>query len=79
MDGRRDLGIGSSERYWPVEVPFDSFCQIRPLEMTKNSKKNSGFSKHGHIRDSKYPLESGGGWGLFVFHKYFLVHYHFLV
>ena len=35
--------------------------------------KNSGFSKHGHIRESKYPLESGGGWGLFVFHKYFLV------
>ena len=33
----------------------------------------SGFSKHGHIRDSKYPLELGGGWGLFVFHKYFLV------
>ena len=32
--------------------------------------KNSGFSKHEHIRDSKYPLESGGGWGLFVFHKY---------
>ena len=36
--------------------------------------KNSGVSKHGHTRDSKYPLESGGGgWGLSVFHKYFLV------
>ena len=31
------------------------------------------FLKHGHIRDSQYPLESGGGLGLFVFHKYFLV------
>ena len=22
---RRDRGIGSYERYWPVDVPFDSF------------------------------------------------------
>ena len=24
-DGRRHLGIGSYERSWPVDVPFDSF------------------------------------------------------
>ena len=24
-DGRRNLGIGSYERSWPVDVPFDSF------------------------------------------------------
>ena len=35
--------------------------------------KSFHFPKHGHIRDSQYPFESGGGWGLFVFHKYFLV------
>ena len=28
-NGRRDLGIGSYERSWPVDVPFDSFGQIR--------------------------------------------------
>ena len=28
----------------------------------------------GHIRDNHYPFDSGGGWGLFVFHKYFLVY-----
>ena len=57
-------------------MPFDSFFfQIRPLEMAEigQNVQKQLFSKHGHIQDSKYPLESGGGWGLFVFHKYFLV------
>ena len=35
--------------------------------------KSCDFPKHVHIRDSQYPLRIGGGWGLFVFHKYFLV------
>ena len=34
-DGSRDLGIGSYERSWPVDVPFDSFGQIRPSEMAE--------------------------------------------
>ena len=34
-DGRRDLGIGSYERSWPVDVPFDSFSQIRPPKMAE--------------------------------------------
>ena len=52
------------------------FFQIRLLEMAEIDQivqKQRLFSKHWHIRVSKYPLESGGGWGLFVFHKYFLV------
>ena len=34
-DSRRDLEIGSYERFWPVDVPFDSFDQVRPLEMAE--------------------------------------------
>ena len=34
-NGRRDLGIGSYERSWPVDVPFDSFGQIRSPEMAE--------------------------------------------
>ena len=48
-DGRRDLGIGSYERSWPVDVPFDSIGQIRPPEMAEfgqNIKKKQQFSKH---------------------------------
>ena len=33
--------------------------------------KNCVLSKHEHIRNIQYPFE--GGWGFFVFHKYFLV------
>ena len=29
-DGRRDLGIGLYERFWPVDELFDSFGQVRP-------------------------------------------------
>ena len=32
-DDRTDLGIGSYERSWPEDVPFDSFGQIWPPEM----------------------------------------------
>ena len=48
MNGRRDLGIGSYERSWPVDVPFDSSGQIRPPEMAEfgQNVQNSGFSKH---------------------------------
>ena len=34
-DGRRDLGIGSYEMSWPVNVPFDSLGQVWPPEMTE--------------------------------------------
>ena len=44
-DGRRDLGIGSYERSWPVDVPFDSFGHRKWPNLAKMSK-NSGFSKH---------------------------------
>ena len=32
-DGRRDLGIGSNERSWRVDVPFSSFGQIQSPEI----------------------------------------------
>ena len=46
-NSRRDLGIGSYERSWPVDVPFDSFGQIRPPEMAEfgQNVQNSGFSE----------------------------------
>ena len=34
-DGRRDLGIGLYERSWSIDVPFDSFGQIRPHKMAE--------------------------------------------
>ena len=71
-DGRRVLTIGSYERSWRVVVSFDRFCHLKWPNLAEKPKSFS-FPKHGHIRDSQYPLESEGGWGLFVFHKYFLV------
>ena len=34
--------------YWRVDVPFDSFAQIRPQKMAELGQnfQNSGFSKH---------------------------------
>ena len=63
------MRIGSYERSWRIDVPIDS-CGQRRLAKIAHSFE---FPKQGHIRDSQYPFESGGGWGLFVFHKYFLV------
>ena len=34
-NGRRALGISSYDRSWPVDVPFDSFGQVRPPEMAE--------------------------------------------
>ena len=34
-DDHRDLEVGSYERYWPVDVPFDSFGQIRSPKMAE--------------------------------------------
>ena len=49
-DARRDLGIGSYEVSWHVDMPFDSFGQIRQPEMVEfsnnNNNKKNGFSKH---------------------------------
>ena len=46
-DGRTDLGIGSNERSWRVDVSFDSFGQIRPPERADFGKmsKNSVFKQ----------------------------------
>ena len=37
----------SYERSWPVDVPFESFGQIRPPEMAEfgQNVQNSGFSE----------------------------------
>ena len=43
-DGHTDLGICSYERSWHVDVPFDSFGQIRPPEKAEfglNVKKKT--------------------------------------
>ena len=47
-NGRRDLGVGSYERSWPVDVPFDSFGQIRSPEMAEfgQNVQNSGFFRN---------------------------------
>ena len=34
-DGRRDLGIGAYEMVWRVDVPYDSFGQIRSPDMAE--------------------------------------------
>ena len=39
-DGRRELGIGSYESSWRVDVPFDSFGQNRPPEMAETGQKS---------------------------------------
>ena len=41
------MGIGSYERYWPVDVPFERFGQIRPPKMAEfgQNVENSCFSK----------------------------------
>ena len=55
-DGYRDLGIGSYERSWPVDMLFDSFGQGRPPEMAEigqNVPKQRFFSKHWKHRVSQ--------------------------
>ena len=39
--------IGSNERSWSVDVPFDHFGQKHPTEVVKLAKisKNSGFAR----------------------------------
>ena len=66
--------IGSNERSWSVDVPFDYFGQkIRP-EVVKLAQKIAVFIENiFKIYKNPYPFEFGGGWSLFVFHKYFLV------
>ena len=61
--------IDSNKRSWFVELPFDTFAHRK---MTENAQ-SCDIPKHVHILDSQLPIESGGGWGLFVFCKYFLV------
>ena len=74
-DGRIDVGVSANERPWRMDVPFDTLGQIRPPYIVRNwpNAQSCDFPKHVHIGDSQYPFESGRGWGLFVFHKYFLV------
>ena len=66
--------IGSNERSWSVDVPFDHFGQKHPTGIRNNWPKIAVFIEN-IFKIYKYlnPFEFGGGWGLFVFHKYFLV------
>ena len=52
MEGHRDLVIGSNERSWSVDVPFDHFGQNTLPEVVKLTKiaQNSGFSRHELVR-----------------------------
>ena len=45
MEGYRDLVIGSNERSWSVDVPFDHFGQKHPTGSGQLVKiaQNSGF------------------------------------
>ena len=52
-----------------------SVKNTRPLVVKMT--KNSGFhGKYISNLQKPYPFEFGGGWGLLVFHKNFLVHSH---
>ena len=66
-----DLVIGSNERSWRVDVLFDRFGQIYPYKLAEFGQNALGndFAKHDHMHNFQYPFKSGGGRGLFVFHK----------
>ena len=68
----------TNQRSWRVYVPFGSFGPIRHRKLAdfgQNAQKLFFFSKQEHIRNIQYSFESevDPGWGLFVFHKYFLI------
>ena len=66
--------IGSNKKSWSVDVPFDHFGQKTPDRKLSNWPKIAIFIENKFlIYKNPYPFELGGGWGLFVFHKYFLV------
>ena len=76
--------IGSNERSRRLKVPIDISGQIQPLEIGQNWLKCPKvviFQNMGIYEIVNPPFESGGGWGLSVFHKYFLVKFilHFLL
>ena len=66
--------IGSNERSWSVDVPFAHFGKkTRDRKLAKWPKIAVFMENIFQIYKNPYPFEFGGGWGLFVFHKYFLV------
>ena len=65
--------MGLNERSWSVDMLFDHFGQNTLPEVVKLTKIAVFI---GNIYKNPYPFEFGGGWGLFVFHKYFLVFKH---
>ena len=65
--------IGSNQRSWSVDVPFDHFDQNTPPEVVKLAKIAVFIENIFKICKKTYPFEFRGGWGLLVFHKYFLV------
>ena len=62
MVGHRDLGISSYERSWLVDVPFDSFGQIRPpgmAEIVQNALKTAVFRNMGIYEIVNTPWNRG--------------------
>ena len=57
--------------FWPLRSDSATGRWSKFAKMSKSCH----FQKHGHIWDSQYPLRigGGGGWGLSMFNKYFLV------
>ena len=47
MEGHRDLVIGSTERSWSIDAPFEHFVQKYPTRSCKigQNSQNSGFSR----------------------------------
>ena len=62
--------IGSNERSWSVDLPFGPFGQKHPTRSCQIFHFIENIFK---IYKKPYHFEFGGGWGLLVFHKYFLV------
>ena len=63
-DGRWDLGIGSYEMSWRLNMPFDSFGQIRPLKMADFDKN---VQKQRFVETFAFPgcfFVSDGRWDL---------------
>ena len=63
MEGHIDLVIGSNERSWSVDVPFDNFGQKHPTGSCQISQKIAVFIENIFIQ-KPCPFELGGGWGL---------------
>ena len=54
-------------------MPFDHFGQKHSTGSCQIGQKSGFHRKYIKNLQKPYPFEFGGGWGLLVFHKYFLV------